>query len=57
MTSITSSKCQRPLASVVRRMIIDQDFTQPSQTSKYMWEYANFSPGKSIEFPEPKVSK
>ena len=22
-----------------------------------MWEYANFSPGKSIEFPEPKVSK
>ena len=22
-----------------------------------MWEYANFTPGKSLEFPEPKVSK
>ena len=38
-------------------MIIDQDFTESSQASKYMWEYANFSPGKSVEFPEPKVSK
>lgn len=25
-------------------------------SNQYMWEYANFSPGKSIEFPEPKIT-
>ena len=57
-TSTTNSKLILIISTMFdRRVVIDQDFTEKSQASKYMWEYANFSPGKSIEFPEPKVSK
>ena len=24
--------------------------------NKYMWEFANFDGGKSVEFPEPKIT-
>ena len=38
-------------------MLLEQDFTQVSQLSKYVWEYALFNAGKSIDMPEPKVCK
>ena len=37
------------------RLIIDQDFKRVSD--KHVWEYANFSSGKSVEFPEPRIGK
>ena len=38
-------------------VLLEQDFTQVSQLSKYVWEYALFSAGKSNDMPEPKVCK
>lgn len=36
-------------------MILEQDFTQVEQLSKYLWEYAMFTAGKSLDMPDPRV--
>jgi len=43
--------------TTISDVLIEQDFTQVEQLNKYVWEYANFSAGKSIDMPDPKVCK
>ena len=38
------------------KTLLEQDFTLTDQMNKYMWEFANFEGGKSVEFPEPKIT-
>ena len=38
------------------QLILEQDFTDERQMKKNLWQFASFVGGRSIEFPEPRIT-